>query len=341
MVHATRNKNEAHAMQCMEVWGGNQAIDNAVSMPGLDAWIYSQPYKGDDSGGDIHYVSSCATGRISRMLVADVSGHGTAVSDMARTLRRLMGRHVNYLDQTRFLRALNREFAAVADGGGFATALVATYWAPTDYLTACNAGHPRPLWRRARDGAWAYLDATADARPEGLANLPLGVAEPTAYGQFGVTLEPGDLVLIYTDSLLEAAGADRRQLGESGLLDLVGSLDVTTPELFVQDLLAAVSAHRAGAPAADDVTVLLLRHNGVRPPRMGFREWVGAWTRFTGLMIDSARGRLAATPWPEMRLETVGGAFLSRLNRRWGRRAPPRRRPARAQARGRGESTQG
>src|SRR4051812_21770466 len=90
-----------HAMQCMEVWGGNRAIDQAVSMPGLDAWVFSRPYKDQAGGGDIHYVSSCATGRISRLLVADVSGHGLAVSDIALRLRRMLVGHANYLDQTR------------------------------------------------------------------------------------------------------------------------------------------------------------------------------------------------------------------------------------------------
>jgi sigma-B regulation protein RsbU (phosphoserine phosphatase) len=57
----------------MEVWGGNAAIDNGVIMPGLDAWVYARPYQQQAAGGDIHYVSSCATGRIIRLLVADVS----------------------------------------------------------------------------------------------------------------------------------------------------------------------------------------------------------------------------------------------------------------------------
>ena len=74
-------------MQCLEVWGGNQAVDNGVVMPGLDAWVFSRPYGGDSSGGDIHYVSSCSTGRIARLLVADVSGHGEAAAGTARELR--------------------------------------------------------------------------------------------------------------------------------------------------------------------------------------------------------------------------------------------------------------
>lgn len=83
---------DPHTMRCLEVWGGNQAVDNGVVMAGLDAWLYSRPYRDHAAGGDIHYVSSCAAGLVTRVLVADVSGHGSAVADAATKLRNLMRR---------------------------------------------------------------------------------------------------------------------------------------------------------------------------------------------------------------------------------------------------------
>ena len=50
--------------------------------------------------------------------------------------------------------------------------------------------------------------------------LPLGVVEPARYPQFGVRLRRDDLVLIYTDSLIEARSSQGRQLGVKGLLDM-------------------------------------------------------------------------------------------------------------------------
>src|SRR6266576_4310765 len=90
-------------MQCMEVWGGNQIVDSGVVMAGLDAWVYCRPFGASDAGGDVYYVSSCATGRITRLLVADVSGHGAAVGDVASSLRLLMRKYVNYLDPGKFI----------------------------------------------------------------------------------------------------------------------------------------------------------------------------------------------------------------------------------------------
>lgn len=141
------------SLQCMEIWGGIEAVDTALSLTGLDAWVYARPHGGGQAGGDVHYLSMCGSGRIVRLGLADVSGHGVSVSEIAGTLRTLMRRHINTPDMTRFMRALNGAFVEhTQDGAGsghFATALLATYYAPTDHLLLCNAGHPRPLWWRA------------------------------------------------------------------------------------------------------------------------------------------------------------------------------------------------
>src|SRR6478609_6818376 len=95
-------KQSAEHMTCMEVWGGSQLTERGVELGGLDAWVYSKPFGEAESGGDIYYASSCATGRISRLLLADVSGHGTSVAATAADLRTLMRRFVNRLDQAEF-----------------------------------------------------------------------------------------------------------------------------------------------------------------------------------------------------------------------------------------------
>jgi serine phosphatase RsbU (regulator of sigma subunit) len=141
----------------MEVWGGSQLTTRGVEFGGLDAWVYSKPYGDAQHGGDVYYASSCATGRISRLLLADVAGHGNSVAATAADLRTLMRRFVNRLDQTEFVRLLNQQFAALSSEGTFATAIVATFFAPSRRLTVCNAGHPRPLMYRAAQRQWSFL----------------------------------------------------------------------------------------------------------------------------------------------------------------------------------------
>lgn len=300
-------------MPCMEVWGGNQAVDCGVVMSGVDAWLYSRPFRGETGGGDVHYVSSCATGRITRVLVADVSGHGSAVSEVGATLRLLMRRYVNHLDQTRFVVALNNEFGALAQGGRFATSVVGTFFAPNNLLTVSNAGHPPPLLYRSREKSWSLV-----RRPESedaAANVPLGILEHSRYGQQSVQLRVGDLVLCYTDSLIEALGADGRMLGLEGLLEIARSLDPKRPENLIPSLLEAVSSPAEGNLQGDDVTVLLLRPNGMAP-RAPVAERVKAPFRIMGGLARSLHPG-GTPPWPELSLPAFGGAIFSPLNRLW------------------------
>ena len=81
---------ESQRMQCMEVWGGNVRVERHFQTPGLDVWISCQPEGQADAGGDVYYLSSCASGRITRILLADVSGHGELVASTAAGLRDLM-----------------------------------------------------------------------------------------------------------------------------------------------------------------------------------------------------------------------------------------------------------
>jgi sigma-B regulation protein RsbU (phosphoserine phosphatase) len=321
---------DSHLMQCMEVFGGNHRIDRAVSMAGLDAWVFSEPHAGSASGGDVHYLSSCATGRISRFLVADVSGHGAAVSGIAEALRALMRRYVNTIDQTRLIESLNREFVELSDEGAFASAVVATYWAPTSYLVLSNAGHPRPIHRRAATGTWSPLEPltpqpslrpVGDPEPgragPGMQNTPLGVFEPARYGETRVSLEPGDLVLVYTDSLTEAKDAAGRALSEAGLVELLSGLDATKPERIVAQLLSAFERSGRRPAASDDLTVLLVRHTGAQAPKMTIKAWWRALRDFAGMAAKAPR----SLPWPEWTLANLGGALFPRLSRRWGGRS--------------------
>jgi sigma-B regulation protein RsbU (phosphoserine phosphatase) len=274
----------AHRMECMEIWGGNRPFRNALSVPGIDAWVLSSVFEGDEHGGDVFYVSLCGGGKIARFMVADVAGHGRSVGDTGHELHKLMRKHINTLDQRRFARSLNIEFAGGSqDPGVFATALLTSYFAPTDHLVICNAGHPKPLWYAAGSGQWRWLDAEMPERSGQVANLPLGIVQPTRYEQFGVKLGIGDLVVIYSDSLIEAKAPHGGHLGEDGLLHLVASLDATDPQAFVDALPRGVDAFRGGKPPEDDQTIIVLHHNGADPPKQSIGEKLTVIGRMLGI----------------------------------------------------------
>jgi hypothetical protein len=122
----------------MEVFGGSQLVARAVQFGGLETWLFSKPMGEGREGGDVYYASSCIKGRISRFLLADVVGHGQAAAETADGLKFPMRRFVNWLDQAEFVRLLNWQFSEVAPDGIFATAIVATFFAPTGRLCLCS-----------------------------------------------------------------------------------------------------------------------------------------------------------------------------------------------------------
>jgi serine phosphatase RsbU (regulator of sigma subunit) len=312
-----------YVLQCSEVWGGNDKVDRGVRMPGLDAWVLSRPHAGDAAGGDIHYVSSCATGRITRVLLADVAGHGSGVADLAGRLRGLMRRHVNTVDQSRLAGAINTEFAALSDAGRFATALIATIWGPTGEVELTSAGHPPPLIYRAAQRRWSAFapaptehPAPGDAAPAG---LPLGVVDDTRYDRAVIRLDAGDLLLLYTDGVVEARDAATNDLlGDEGLARLLGALDPADPEALLPALYRALAHAARRETPDDDTTLVLLRANPQTRPRGSPALALAAGWR---LAREFAASLLPGRPrfaWPQFTRENMLGAWLDRFNQRRG-----------------------
>lgn len=269
----------APGLRCMEIWGGNVAVEQNVTTPGLEIWVASRPHQGSVDGGDVHYVSLCGGGLITRMVLADVSGHGSSAATFGRVLRDLVRRNINRKSQARMLAELNREFAELAELRHFATAVVATYLADRAELSLSNAGHPRPLWYASGERRWQALDTDRESPADQVANLPWGIDESSAYPQLKLRLGPGDLVLAYTDAFVEAATPTGRQLGEAGLRTLVEELDPTDPLGMISALWARIAEFRGGAPPEDDATLLLVRHQGGGPRRRSLGEILDVYAK--------------------------------------------------------------
>lgn len=317
-------------MKCMEVWGGRQQVDSVVELSGLDAWVYSkQPQQRptEVDAGDVHFVSTCATGRITRILVADIGGEESTVSSTAKSLRGMMRRNVNFLDQSRFVKSMDREFEAIARQGRFATAVVATYFAPTGDLAVCNSGHPAPLLYRCQTGRWSVLSPDDDPAPS---NGAEGL--PAAQHNFSVQLEPGDLVLCYTDALIESYDEAGDLLGVPGLLEVVRYIDCSRPEKVISELLAAIAGQNLDNLVESDVTIVLMRPNG-EGREVPLKTQMTVPLKMAKAFVGSLMPGGEPMPWPEISLPNLGGAVAGSLNRLWSKqlddsRIHPRDEPA-------------
>ena len=276
-----------YVMACMEILGGMSAKVQPVTSPGLDLWISTHPYKAEATGGDVHYVSLCGGGISTRILLADVSGHGSHVYEYSEFLRKLIKRYINDKTQAKFMAELNKSFADYAQLSRFATAVVATYLATKKTLELCIAGHPRPLVYRAQSQEWKYLGESAkpDRNDIGITNLPLGIDDEAEFETFQFQLAPNDLLVFYTDSLTETKSPSDKFLGETGLLQIVQSLNPAAADVQTlgRKVLDEVSKFRSNAPADDDESIIVMHHNGNGRKHMGLGDKIDVYAKFFGL----------------------------------------------------------
>jgi sigma-B regulation protein RsbU (phosphoserine phosphatase) len=245
-------------LACFELWGGNCAAEFPVELPGLRGWVQSTPLEPGSGGGDVHYMSVCSRGRLSRIALADVSGHGASASGVAEGLRETFRRHTNNWDQSALMRELSVAFLKGSVRTQFATAAVLGFYVETSELLFTNAGHPPPLWFHAEDNSWDWMqDGTSYARE--VEDLPLGLIPETSYSQTAVQIGPSDLLLLYTDGITESRNEAGIELGREGLLRIAHGLHVGSPMEFGRGLLLEVEAFRGSAPRRDDETLVVLQ----------------------------------------------------------------------------------
>jgi phosphoserine phosphatase RsbU/P len=244
-------------LACLEIKGGNQRVDYSIELPGLIAWVSCRPIAPATQGGDLHYLSVCSQGFVSRIALADVAGHGEDVSAAANTLRDLLRKHADEWDQSNVVRELNDSLLRDA-GGDYATALLLSHYSGSGEILFTNAGHLPPIWYRAETNQWGFLtDSTLYA--EEPANLPIGLIAGTPYSQTAIQFGWDDLLILYTDGVTESANDAGRLLDTKGFLELVQGVPVVSASDTGQMVLAALEAFRGASPAADDETLVVLQ----------------------------------------------------------------------------------
>jgi len=263
----SENTDGVARLACFELWGGNNKVTQPIELPGLQGWISSTPFGGAASGGDVHYVSVCSKGRVSRIALADVAGHGASASAVAEHLRRVLQQHTDNWDQSALMRELNEAFQRDAKGAQFATAVVLGFYYATGELLFTNAGHPPLLWRHSGTGVWEWLeDQTPYARD--VDGLPLGLIRGTNYNQTAVEIERGDVLLLYTDGITDSRCESGGELGHNGLFALLQALDLN-PGQGVAALGSALTTKlrefRGNGSQRDDETLILIQREAAIP----------------------------------------------------------------------------
>ncbi len=239
---------------CNEVWGGNKMFHGSVELPGMRCVLFSQPCKGA-RGGDIHYLSVCGSGLLSRVCLADVSGHGESVAAVSQAIHELLRLSVNRMDERKVLRGLNLRLSA-QDEATFTTATALTYFPPTRRLSISYAGHEPAWYYDLSRQEWSQL------RPDhrrGLFDIILAAEPRSRYTRRVRRAKTGDRLLMITDGVLEAPNEDVELFGRDRLEEVLRTHHDQSPEDIVAEILKRLRDHTHSEPLKhDDVSLLMI-----------------------------------------------------------------------------------
>ena len=151
------------------------------------------------------------------------------------------------------MAAVDRDVYATTDGARYATAIYAVLDTAAPALTIVNAGHPALLVLE--PGAERPLRVEASGPALGL--ITAGMFESRA-----LPLGPGAIVVAVTDGVSEAQNAAGDEFGDDRLAALVSESRRQPARQLCERILEAVRRHRGLRQDQDDVTVMVMKHQG-------------------------------------------------------------------------------
>jgi sigma-B regulation protein RsbU (phosphoserine phosphatase) len=201
-------------------------------------------------GGDYYDYLVFQDGRIG-ILVGDVAGKGMPASLLMSSLQARV--HVLFEDGDDLARKivrLNKAVSSNCPDNRFITFFMGIIDPKTGELVYTNAGHNPPVVVR-ENGKFELLKEAG--------GVILGILPMAQYQEARITLNPGDTLVLFTDGVTEAADPSDEEYGEERLAALVGSMKDRPSEEIVDAIHNAVMGFTQGAPAADDITVVVAR----------------------------------------------------------------------------------
>jgi len=237
------------------------------SIPGLDVAGLSIPSR--EVGGDLFYFLPVANGRLG-ITIGDVSGKSVPAALLMSNVLAALKSEARIVDkEDEILGHLNRLIVEQVEPGRFVTFFYGVVDPRERVLRYACAGHNPPLLMR----------ASGDARWLKEAGVPLGVVPESTYVPHEIGLEPGDVIVLYSDGVTEAQGtptlpdADDRNddapppepefFDEARLEAVVRDARGKSAAGIVADVMQAVRSFTEGEEQSDDLTLVVVRVTAV------------------------------------------------------------------------------
>ena len=220
---------------------------NDPHLPGYDISAYNFPT--EEVSGDYYDWVAIYDDQIA-IVIADVSGKGVPAALLMAFLRASLraATHVGYATHISMAK-VNYLLWESIERNQFVTAFYGILDAANRTLSYSNAGHNPPL----------LINEKGEPRFIERGGLPLGMFRDTRYYEYFLSLEPGEMLVLYTDGATEALNPAGEEFGRDRLAEVVkAGLSLTAREV-VASLEREVLKWTDGVGATDDVTFFVIK----------------------------------------------------------------------------------
>lgn len=182
--------------------------------------------------------------------IADASGHGLLAALLVRDV--YVGLRMGIGGDFKIARAIER-LNRILNKSRLTTKFVSLFYGEFETngeIVYVNAGHTEPLLYHVANGAFTVLESTG---------MVLGPSPDAVYGRRAVRMEPGDVMALFTDGIVEANDPRGREFGRERVKRLVAELRKRPAKEIAERIMGAVKSWGGGRPMGDDQTVVIIR----------------------------------------------------------------------------------
>ncbi len=215
--------------------------------------IYANMKPAKEVGGDFYDFFLIDDDHLAAV-IADVSGKGIPAA-LFMMVTKILVQNITMSTHSpgKVLEAVNRQICANNREEMFVTAWMAVLNLRNGVLTAANAGHEYPVIKK-KDGMFEIIKDNH--------GLVIGAMPDTKYKEYRIQTEPGDIVFVYTDGVIEAENAEGEQFGIDRTIRALNMASSENPEEILKKAHKAVDDFVREAPQFDDMTMLCIKYLG-------------------------------------------------------------------------------
>lgn len=189
------------------------------------------------------------------IVIADVADKGTGAAlymALSRTLIRTYAFEYE-MEPDLALTAANRRILDDTRSDLFVTVFYGILDPASGMFIYCNAGHNPPFLLRGSNGK----------SPQALRStgIPLGMFEDFNWKRVSIQIDPGDVLLLYTDGVTEAQDTKNELFGEERLIEIAKNNPGHTADALRRSVIAGINNFVGDAPQADDITLIILKRD--------------------------------------------------------------------------------